>query len=214
MAGTQGALLAVNLGGLGFLTAAEESDLDRAVKAARTGEWSTVPRRLLEAEATRDGQRVHRGRALNDVVVKTSGGYSALHLRVEALGTDLGHLVSDGIIAATASGSTAYSLSAGGPVVAPDVEVIVVTPVCPHTLGSRALVVSKKDRVQLTVIGSFDPAVMLLDGQEHLGLAAGDRVSIGLARASVRMFENPDRPFGLALMAKLGWQGSEQRSLM
>jgi NAD+ kinase len=213
MAGTKGALLSVNLGGLGFLTAAEVADLDFAVKSARAGEWRVVRRHLLDAVATREGQTLHRGRALNDVVVKTSGGYSALHLRVEALGADLGHLVCDGMIAATASGSTAYSLSAGGPVVAPGVEALLVTPVCPHTLGSRALVLSGKDRLKLTVIGSFDPAVMLFDGQEHLGLAPGDQVEVGLGRVSVRMVENPERPFAHALQAKLGWQGSEQRSL-
>jgi NAD+ kinase len=214
MAGQKGVMLAVNLGGLGFLTAAEESDLDLAVKAARAGQWEIVPRRLLEAVATRDGQTVHRGRALNDIVVKSSGGYSAVHLRVDALGADLGHLVADGLIAASPSGSTAYSLSAGGPVLAPDVEAFVVTPVCPHTLGSRALVLPKTDRLELTVIGSFDPVVLLLDGQEHLGLAAGDHVSIGLARTAVRMIQNPERPFARALQSKLGWQGSEQRSLM
>ena len=87
------------------------------------------------------------------------------------------------------------------------------TPVCPHTLGSRALVLSGQDRLKLTVIGSFDPAVMLFDGQEHLGLAPGDQVEVGLGRVSVRMVENPERPFAHALQAKLGWQGSEQRSL-
>jgi NAD kinase len=102
MAGTKGALLSVNLGGLGFLTAAEVADLDFAVKSARAGEWRVVHRHLLDAVATREGQTLHRGRALNDVVAKTSADTGA-HLRVEALGADLGHPVRRHD-AATASG--------------------------------------------------------------------------------------------------------------
>jgi NAD+ kinase len=147
------------------------------------------------------------------MVGKTAGGYSALHLRMTALGHDLGHLVADGVICASASGSTAYSLSAGGPVLAPDVEAFVVTPVCAHTLGSRPLVLSPGGRVTLRVLGSFDRAMLLLDGQESIDLAAGDEIEVGLTRTTVCMFQNPARPFGRSLQAKLGWQGSERRSL-
>ena len=96
---------------------------------------------------------------------------------------------------------------------APDVEAFVVTPVCAHTLGSRPLVLSPDGRVTLRVLGSFDRAMLLLDGQESIDLAAGDEIEVGLTRATVRMFQNPARPFGRSLQAKLGWQGSERRSL-
>jgi NAD+ kinase len=213
MAGRRGALLPVNLGGLGFLTVAEEGELGEATRQAFAGRWPVVRRRLVGAVVRRRGRVSHRGRAMNDAVVKTAGGYSALHLRMTVLGHDLGHLVADGVICASASGSTAYSLSAGGPVLAPDVEAFVVTPVCAHTLGSRPLVLSPEGRVRLRVLGSFDPAMLLLDGQEVVDLAAGDEIEVGLTRATVRMFQNPARPFGRSLQAKLGWQGSERRSL-
>jgi len=213
MAGRAGALLAVNLGGLGFLTAAEVDELDDAVAAALAGEWPAAKRRLVEAEVRRGGTRVHRAVAMNDAVVKTSGGYTAVHLRMKALGTDLGHLVADGLIAASAAGSTAYSLSAGGPVLAPDLEAIVVTPVCPHTLGSRSLVLAPHDRLDLRLVGAFDRTVLLLDGQEAHDLEAGDTIQIGLGRAAVRLVRNPERPLGRSLQTKLGWQGSEQRSM-
>ncbi|HYM81222.1 MAG TPA: NAD(+)/NADH kinase [Candidatus Limnocylindria bacterium] len=213
LAGRAGTMLAVNLGGLGFLAMAEEHEVDDAVQAALTEKWEVARRHLLEATVRRRSRAVHRGRAMNDAVVKTAGGYSALHLRITALGHDLGLLVADGVIVASAAGSTAYSLSAGGPVVAPDVEAVLVTPVCPHTLGSRTLVVSGRERIELRVIGSFDPAVLLLDGQEPVALAPGDVVEVELGRESVRLFQNPDRPFGRTLQTKLGWQGSEQRSL-
>lgn len=213
MAGRRGVLLPVNLGGLGFLTVAEEGELAVATRESFAGRWPVVRRRLVGAVVRRRGRIAHRGRALNDVVVKTAGGYSALHLRLMVLGDDLGHLVADGVVCASASGSTAYSLSAGGPVLAPDVEAFVVTPVCAHTLGSRPLVLSPGGRVTLRVLGSFDRAMLLLDGQERVDLAAGDEIEVGLTRATVRVFQNPARPFGRSLQAKLGWQGSERRSL-
>ena len=213
MAGKSGALLAVNLGGLGFLTAAEDGELDDAVDAALAGEWPAAKRRLVGAEVRRAGARVHQAIAMNDAVVKTSGGYAAVHLRMKALGTDLGHLVADGLIAASAAGSTAYSLSAGGPVLAPDLEAIVVTPVCPHTLGSRSLVLPADERVELRLVGAFDRTVLLLDGQESHDLETGDLISIGLGKTAVRLVRNPERPLGRALQTKLGWQGSEQRSM-
>jgi NAD+ kinase len=136
-----------------------------------------------------------------------------VHLRLAVLGSDLGHLVADGVIIASAAGSTAYSLSAGGPLLAPDLEAIVVTPVCPHTLGSRPLVLSPRDPVSLRVLGGLDGAMLLLDGQDRRTLDIGDELAIGLSRLAVRMVQNPDRPFVRALQTKLGWQVSHRRSL-
>ena len=208
-----GTLLPINLGGLGFLTIAEEPDLELAMRAVLAGRWKTAPRRLVGAAVTRGGKVVRRGLAMNDAVIKAAGGYSALHLRIAALGSDLGYLVADGIIAASAAGSTAYSLSAGGPVVAHGLEALVVTPVCPHTLGSRSLVLAPDDTLEIRLIGALDRVVMLMDGQDAADLEAGDQVRIALAHASVRVFENPDKPLARSLQAKLGWQGSERRSL-
>lgn len=213
MAGRSGTVLPVNLGGLGFLSVAEAAELDGATAAALRGQWPVVQRRLVEAAVRRRGKDIHRALAMNDAVIKTAGGYSALHLRMKVLGTDLGHLVADGLIAASAAGSTAYSLSAGGPVLAPDVEALVITPVCPHTLGSRTLVISASDRLEVRVIGSFDQAMLLLDGQDRVDLTEGDEIRVRLADRAVRVFQNPARPFGLSLQAKLGWQGSEKRSM-
>jgi NAD+ kinase len=213
MAGRRGVLLPVNLGGLGFLTVAEQAELALATRRAFDGRWPVVRRRMIGAVVRRRGRVVRRARAMNDAVVKTAGGYSALHLRMAVLGQDVGHLVADGVICASASGSTAYSLSAGGPVLAPDVEAFVVTPVCAHTLGSRPLVLAPGGRVDLRVLGSLDRTVLLIDGLESIALVPGDEVEVGLTRATVRLFQNPERPFGRSLQAKLGWQGSARRSL-
>jgi NAD+ kinase len=213
LAGARGVLLPVNLGGLGFLTVAESRELDLAVRHSLAGTWPVVRRRLLSALVRRRGRTLKRAVAMNDAVVKGAGGYAAIHLRMSAMGHDLGHLVADGLIAATAAGSTAYSLSAGGPVLAPDVEAMVVTPVCAHSLGSRSLVLAAGAELVLRVMGSFDRVILLLDGQESVDLAAGDEVAVRLDRLAVNMVQNPDRPFARSLQAKLGWQGSSKRSM-
>ncbi len=213
MAGRRGALLGVNFGGLGFLAAAEQSELDDALAAALAGRWPIAARRLLRVRVRRRGRTARSTLAMNDAVVKGAGGYAAIHLRIRALGQDLGHLVADGLVAATAAGSTAYSLSAGGPVLSPDVEALVVTPVCAHSLGSRSLVLPPEDEVALTLIGSLDHVTLMVDGQEHVPLESGDEVRIRLDRAQVRCVLNPARPFAHSLRVKLGWQGSTRRSM-
>jgi NAD+ kinase len=213
LAGARGVLLPVNLGGLGFLTVAESRELDLAVRKSLAGAWPVVRRRLLSALVRRRGRTLKRAVAMNDAVVKGAGGYAAIHVRMAAMGHDLGHLVADGLIAATAAGSTAYSLSAGGPVLAPDVEAMVVTPVCAHSLGSRSLVLAPGTELVMKVIGSFDRVFLLLDGQESVDLTAGDEVAVRLDRVAVSIVQNPDRPFARSLQAKLGWQGSAKRSM-
>ena len=213
LAGRSAALLSVNLGGLGFLAAAEGRELDAALRATLQGEWPVARRRLVGASVHRRGRRVRHGLALNDVVIKGAGGYAAIHLRLAALGQDLGHLVADGLIAASAAGSTAYSLSAGGPLLSPELEALVVTPACPHSLGSRSLVLAADAEISVQLIGSFDRTLLLLDGQDSFVLEPRDEVRIRLDRTAVRLIQNPRRPFVRALRNKLGWQGSRKRSL-
>ena len=96
---------------------------------------------------------------------------------------------------------------------APDVEAMVVTPVCAHSLGSRSLVLAPGTELVLKVLGSFDRVFLLLDGQESVDLHAGDEVVVRLDRVAVNLVQNPDRPFARSLQAKLGWQGSAKRSM-
>jgi NAD+ kinase len=211
LTGRAGALLPVNFGGLGFLTIAEERDLLPALRETLAGRWPVDRRRVVGAVVRRSGRALHRGHALNDVVIK--GGYGAIHLRLHAMGTDLGHLVADGLIAASASGSTAYSLSAGGPVVAPDVEAMIVTPACAHSIASRSLVLPPGAVVGARLIHTIDRTLVLFDGQESVSLRRGDEVELRLERRRLRIVRNPDLPFTEALQKKLGWQGSLRRSM-
>jgi NAD+ kinase len=214
MAGQRGVLLPINMGGLGFLASAEEEDADEAIRSAFGGKWPIAIRTGVETRIrrARGGRTRVEGFALNDAVVRSAISYGAVHLRVTALGHDLGHLVADGLIAASASGSTAYALSAGGPIVAPNLHALVVTPACAHSLGSRSLVLAPGSVVTARVISRV-PALLVLDGQDAIELLHDDEVDMQLAKATVRVYENPGRPFLRALQAKLGWQGSEKRSL-
>src|SRR5262249_764593 len=214
LAGQKGVLLAVNLGGLGFLAAAEGRELDDAVDAALDGRWRVATRTGVETRIRRSGggKALPVAFALTDAVIRSAKSYRAIHMRVSALDQDLGHLVADGLIAASSSGSTAYSLSAGGPLVAPDLDSLVVTPACAHALGSRSLVLAPHSLVTVRVL-SPGPALLVMGGPEADELARNDEVELQLARDRVRIFENPERPFLRALQAKLGWQGTERRSL-
>ncbi len=214
LAGRKAVLLPINLGGLGFLAAAESTELTKAVNAVFSGAWRVSHRSGVETviHRARGGRTGPKGFALNDAVVRSAVSYAAIHLRVGALGHDLGHLVADGIIAASSSGSTAYSLSAGGPLVAPTLDALVVTPACAHSLGSRSLVLPPGAPVRVAVM-SPAPALLVLDGQDAVDLSKDDEVEMRLSPLVVRVYENPDRPFLRALQAKLGWQGSERRSL-
>jgi NAD+ kinase len=150
---------------------------------------------------------------VNDAVLKAAGGYAAVRLRMSALDTELGDLVADGLIVASAAGSTAYSLSAGGPILSQSLDALVVTAVCPHAIASRSLVLASGDVCDAELRGSFDAVALYLDGQEALRLMPDDHLRFTLSRESVRLFQDPDQPLGRGLRSKLGWLGTERRSL-
>jgi NAD+ kinase len=208
-----GAFLPINLGGLGFLTVAEENELLPAVRATLEGRWRVVPRRLVALRVRRGRHTPFRGVAMNDMVVRDATGFAAVHLRMDVGGADLGYMVSDGVVVATPAGSTAYSLSAGGPVVAPDLEALVVTPVCPHTLAARPLVLSGGEMLRLQLLGHVQRGVVLIDGHDRVTFERGDQLEFGLSPGFVRLIQRPDRPWAAGLRDKLGWQGSERRSV-
>jgi NAD+ kinase len=215
LAGTRVPILPINLGRLGFLASFEGHELESAVASALAGTLQVETRRLLRSSLESPGALRPRplGVALNDVVLKPEATYRALRLDVTAGDTFLGHVIADGLIAASPSGSTAYSLSAGGPVIAPGLDAIVVTPVCPHTLGMRALVLPPAFELRVTV-RSRDKAgaIVSLDGMEGLPIGPSDTVKIALARGGVRFLRSPGHTLPVALPHKLGWSGSPRRS--
>ena len=211
VAGTDIPVLPINLGGLGFLATFEGREMLDGLGQALDGGLVPERRSLLRAVIEPHGATRARplGVALNDVVVKQPTTFRALRMDVFADEQFLGHVVADGLVAASPSGSTAYSLSAGGPVIAPGLEAIVVTPICPHTLGMRALCLPPK--VELSVaIRSRDAggAIVSLDGLEGIPAGPKDTVRIRLAPDAVRFLRRPGPAIAAALPFKLGWSGA------
>lgn len=171
-------LLGINLGHLGFLSEVELSEAEEALDRLIRGEFTVEPRMMLEASVTRQGLVEQRLHALNDVVINR--GTRARIITLEAVAGDerIERFRGDGLIVATPTGSTAYSLAAGGPILAPEVEAILLTPICPHTLYARSLVIRPDDRLKIRVLASSEEVALTVDGQIGQGLSAGDEVTI------------------------------------
>lgn len=168
----------VNLGKLGFLTEVELSEIDNALDSLIAGQYHIEDRLMLQATVERSGKQVHSALALNDIVV-TKGGYSrmiGLNLFVNDVYT--ANYSADGLITATPTGATAYSLSAGGPFVEPSLKVMVVTPICSHSLHSRSLIVSEEDTITITLDDTNADVVLSADGQTTVQLIPSDKILI------------------------------------
>jgi NAD+ kinase len=225
-------VLGVNLGRLGFLTAIPDSDLEVGLARVRDGEALLERRFRLRGRIARAGLRVadppyaapggrpedrertasHSDRdffALNDMVVHTSGAARVTPLTLSIGETDdleeVGSFAADGVIVSTPTGSTAYSMSAGGPIIVPDVEALVVTPICPHSLAVRPLVVPAHETV---CVGSLDPDAdhqLTVDGQVVHQMAPGEQVVIARDPLPVWLVRMPGQTFFRTMRRKLNW---------
>lgn len=201
-------ILGVNLGHLGFLTELEWGEVDRYLPELLNGNYIIDQRMMLEAWVVREGRPVQRFLALNDVVVTKGPLARVVRLTTYIGGTRVARYRADGIIVATPTGSTAYSLSAGGPVVSPGQDVLLVTPICPHTLSSpRAMVISPEESVR-TVIDSNNTGETMLtvDGQQGFGLLPDDEVVVKKAVEVTRLMRRPEYQFFEVLRDKLAKQ--------
>lgn len=196
-------LLGVNLGRLGFLTELEESELPRALPGLLLGDFALDRRLMLSTSIVHGGAAAEAGPALNDAVVTRRASGRMVHLALRAGDAEVGTYRADGIIIATPTGSTAYSLSAGGPVVSPGEGVVVVTPIAPHTLTARAIVVSGQVRLRLRVLAGSAPATLSLDGQPGIPLEEGDEVAVEPARFTADLVRRPGWNFFEVLRQKL-----------
>mgnify|MGYP000687018894 CR=1 FL=1 len=196
-------MLGVNLGHLGFLTEVEARALFDYLPSALAGDYRVDERAMLAAAVLVDGRPRERLLALNDVVVSVAPYARLGMLAVWVSGSLLGRYPADGVIVATPTGSTAYSLAAGGPIVAPDLDVLVVTPVCPHTFYARPTVISKEDSVRVRLERSPEGAVVTADGQERRRLAPGEEVVVAVAGEVARLIRGPGWDFFRVLRRKL-----------
>lgn len=225
LAGAQVPILGVNLGRLGFLTACGPTEVEEAVRVLASGEYTVDTRMALRGEALH-AERVDAGadagadagvhhagtwHALNDFVMHKGGFARVLTVRVTVDGETLGVYTADGIVVASPTGSTAYSLSAGGPLISPSLDSIIITPVSPHTLAIRPVVVPPGAEVILEAIDGPDEVLVTVDGQAGARFGPGDRLLVRRASQPVCIVRLPGGSFFDRLRVKLGWGGLPAR---
>lgn len=198
-------ILGVNLGSLGFLTEVRRDEITQALDAIHAGNCELSLRGMLHCQVHRKGKCVADYDALNDIVMNQRGVARITDFEVMVNGKFVSQYKADGLIVATPTGSTAYSLAAGGPIVSPEVSGFVITPVASHALTNRPLVVRDTAVIQVKVIVTREQAYLTVDGQQGEPLEEGDIVECRKSEFKVKLFKFPDRSFFDVLRTKLKW---------
>ena len=207
IAGSRTPLLGVNIGSLGFLTAVPSDRLTPALQQVWKGEFKFELRTLLQVTGHCGPQTVQQS-ALNDVVIGRGIASRLIELDVRVDGDLLTRYRCDGLIVSSPTGSTAYALAAGGPVIFPTAAVIALTPICPHTLSNRALVLPLSAVLEITVISPRPATILSLDGNVVAELSNGDRITVCRSRRAVRLMHLAGSSFCETLRHKLHWRGA------
>ncbi len=198
-------LLAVNLGGLGFMMTTGPDELSAALESVSRSEFRLDSRIVLDARLMRQGTEEDRFFALNDIVVSNGRVARILDLEAFADGQYVCRYRSDGLILSTPTGSTAYSLSAGGPVMSPDVAAISLTPICPHTLSNRSVVLPADAKVEIRVAAGDEDNYLSIDGQVGRHLLAGDAICAWKANHTVDIIQTNSARYFDVLRSKMRW---------
>jgi NAD+ kinase len=198
-------ILAVNLGGLGFLTSVTLDELYPLLEHVVAGRHLTSERMMLDAAVLRSGQAAEPQCALNDAVVNKAALARMLDFDVHVDGNHVGRYRADGLVVATPTGSTAYSLAAGGPIIDPDLDAFVITPICPHMLTNRPLVIPDTARIDLDFTAAEEPVFITLDGQIGFQLKPKDHVTITKSKNRVSLVRPPSKTYFQVLRSKLKW---------
>jgi len=207
VAGSHTPLLGVNIGSLGFLTAVPSADLRASLKHVWEGQFNFESRGLVQATGRCRGQAVDQA-ALNDIVISRGIASRLIELEVSIDGDPLTRYRCDGLIISSPTGSTAYSLAAGGAVVFPTAQVLELTPICPHTLSNRSLILPVTARIDVRVISTKPATILSADGQVVSEMGAGDLLTIRRSRRTVRLMHLADSSFCRTLRSKLRWRGT------
>ncbi len=198
-------VLGVNLGNLGFLTEVRRGELYPALMQILEGEYELEERALLDVNLRSAAGDSRSFRVLNDAVINKSALARIVELRLEVNGRRVTTYRSDGLIISTPTGSTAYNLSADGPIVCPTLPVVVLTPICPHALSQRPIVVPEDATIEVTLVTEEEEVYLTLDGQEGTSMKAGDTISVRRSASVVRLVRVVDRTFYDNLRDKLHW---------
>ncbi len=198
-------VLPINLGSLGFLTSFTLAELYPALEETIAGHLEASERMMLTASLVRDGKVLDSRRVLNEAVITKGALARMIELELYIDGDFVCRYRADGLIVATPTGSTAYSLSAGGPIVHPAVESIILTPICPHTLTDRPLVVPDSRNVEMRMRGAAESVYLTLDGQKGLLMGSEDRVLIARAAQRLKLIQPHRKSYYEILRSKLKW---------
>jgi NAD+ kinase len=198
-------ILGINLGSLGFLTEITLDELYPALEACLAGKYLTSERMMLHVTIERKRQIIAEHRVLNDAVVNKGALARIIDLEATVNGCYLTTFKADGLIISSPTGSTGYSLSANGPIIDPSLDCIVITPICPHTLTNRPIVVDKNAEVTLTLRSAQEDVFLTLDGQVGVEMKTGDMVRINKAVSKTRLVTSHHRDFFEVLRTKLKW---------
>lgn len=201
-------ILPVNFGALGFIAAVHPDEWLEVFNRWAAGEAAVSPRLMLEIAVERRGEGVFLSTCLNDAVISAAGIAKLIALHVEGEHSRLGQYRSDGLIVATPTGSTAYSAAAGGPILDPEMEAVIINPICPFTLSSRPIVMPAHENITVEIEEEQRSGVLLtVDGQDTFDLEPGDRIRICRTPYQARLIAADRRLFYKALRTKLNWSG-------
>lgn len=200
-------LVAINTGKLGFLTRIDRHGVDAALNNLLANQYAIEHHTMLSAQLCINGVCVPQKLALNDALIKNGNPSQMGSFELHINNSLIARYDADGLIVATPTGTTAYTLSAGGPVIAPTVNAFAITPICPHSLSAKPIVVSAHERIEIRATGVYSPLVFSLDGQDHGMLNAGDSVILTEAKDKIPFvhFEEESHSFYGLLKNKLHW---------
>ena len=198
-------VLGINFGTLGYLVEFTDGEMASALDAVVAGDYSLDRRMMLAADVYRGGERLMHDRVLNDVVISKSALARIIEIETTIDRQFVNCFRADGLIISTPTGSTAYNLSAGGPVIYPSMGAVVITPICPHTLSNRPLVVPEDAEFELTLKTPREEVALTLDGQVGMPLEYGDRVVVRKSRTTFNLIQAPARNYFDILRNKLKW---------
>jgi NAD+ kinase len=198
-------ILGVNLGGLGFLTEITLEELYRVLDKVIQGDFTTGKRVVLSASVIRKGKRAAEFTVLNDAVINKGALARMIYMETTINGEYVTTFRSDGLIISTPTGSTAYNLSAGGPIVYPSLHCIILTPICPHTLTNRPIVVPDEVEIRTTLKTTQQEVMLTLDGQQGFPLEVEDVVEVKKAKVGIQLIKSPNRHYFELLREKLKW---------
>jgi NAD+ kinase len=198
-------IFGVNLGSLGFMAELSLDELYDNLEKAIAGKLETEDRMMLSASVIRGGKRLARYRVLNDAVINKGALARMMELKISVNEKQLTTVRADGLIVATPTGSTAYSLSAGGPIIHPTIHCFVVTPICPHTLSNRPIALPDNVAVAVCLTSQSEDVTLTLDGQIGFPLMPHDVVEIRKSRFKIRLIKHPSKSYYEILRTKLKW---------